>query len=319
MSVLYLLSDTIHFPGEVLFHGCFESQFTIRRSVGISALLQELEKVKYPEKPDTDKPAELEPEVHLVVLSLPTEVISATIQQIKTVLPTAVCIAMAEARETKENHLYEWDCLFLEKPLNEFQARCTIVNAVKQGYLLKQISQATLIENTSGLYTQRYFMGRLNKELSQAKRHKDKLSCIIFGIRYYDMFLDCYGYQFMEKLFPYLSTVLRQHIRQEDILARLGDDEIALLLPRSGIDGAKILASRIIRDVTIKPFDFMSETETIELYAGIYGFEDVQAEDADAVALDADQMIRYAHHALHHAKKQEENQACTFNELYPLS
>jgi GGDEF domain-containing protein len=102
-------------------------------------------------------------------------------------------------------------------------------------------------------------------------------------------------------------------------LARLGDDEIGLFLPRSPQDGAIILAKRIIESVSMKPFHFASESENIELCAGVFGYNTSEQDSNDMVSLDADQALRYARHALHHAKKAEEGDVFIFNELYPLS
>lgn len=311
MTVLHLLADGSHFAGDVLFSGCFEPRFKLSRHSSLSQLLGVLEESKY-----SDPTAISADNTQIVVMALPIGKVYGAVLQIKAILPTAVCISILDPDEgNKETKLYDWDCLFIQRPLNEFALKSIVAAALRQAKLLVSLATVAQFDETIGLFNHRYFMSHLVDGLALVRRHQEQFACVVFSVQYYEMLLDTYGYEFIHALYKYLAGIIQDHIRQEDVMARVGDEEIGLLLFKSDEQGAKSLTQRIMKTVAKKPFQFKTEEEHIALSAGIFGFPAVAMPGADA-----DMVIRYARHALHQAKKQPEDKEgiVIFSQMYPL-
>lgn len=311
---LYLLAEGSRFPGEVLLSGCLEPQYEIIKSGTLDELLTQLESyiVDQVYQPSANQSV-------LVMISLPARKIHKALLQIKAVLPNAACLAVIEANEEKEVKLSEWDCLFLSRPLNEFLVKTSVATALRISTLQSQLIDLAHLDERTGLYNQQYFITRVSEELARSRRYGNVVSCSVLSVGYYQMLLDSYGYDFTNAMMKHIGKTVEGHIRHEDVVARIGDQELALLLPSSPANGAQVLLQRVITDLTSVPFQHRSYEESIALFAGICEFP-LPEPAATQGPVDADTMIRYAHHALHNAKQQEDPQRCiqVFHDLYPL-
>ncbi len=247
----------------------------------------------------------------VVIFHSTGEKVSLLSNQFKQALASVSCIAVITDDETLGIPGYQFDCDFLVGESTPFEILSRVSSAVRQSELLSTIQDASQVDEVTQLFNRRYFQNRLNGEISLAKRHLSPLSCIIIGVNYYQVYLDSYGYDFVIKLLRHIALQMQNHIRQEDIIARIGDDEIALLLPRSSEKGAKILADRIVESINTTPFQVADEPEDVVVHAGIAGYP-----LPDASPADADAVIRFARHALHNARCDDEA-VQLFSEIKP--
>nr|MBX2860647.1 GGDEF domain-containing protein [Vampirovibrio sp.] len=218
-----------------------------------------------------------------------------------------------EDAQTLPGHQFEVD--FLLPPLTRFEVLSRVSTALRHSETLSSLESSTQTDEVTQLYNRTYFLKRLAGEIALSKRHESPVCCVVLGINYYQVFLDSYGYEFINGLLKHLAVIIKSHIRQEDMVARVGDEELALLLPRSSEKGAQVMTERIIRSVLELPFEFEEQTEEITLHAGIAGYPMI--EESDTQEADADALIRYARHALHNAKSSESRTIQCFGEIKP--
>ena len=128
------------------------------------------------------------------------------------------------------------------------------------------------------------------------------------------MYLDSYGYNFINALLRFLGDRVSGMVRHEDIVARIGDGEIAILLSRSTEKGAKVFTGRMVKGLNALVFKYGAYEEEVLVCAGVAGFPLPEFSGADA-----DTMVRYARHALHQAKTSEnpEEKVQLFSEIHP--
>lgn len=206
--------------------------------------------------------------------------------------------------------LNQADVLVVPTHANEIYAR---INAASHTSELRQlIEESAQLDEVTELYNYHYFIKRLGEEMSLAKRHLSPVTCVIVSISYYDVYMDSYGYDFVSGFMHQVAKTVKEHIRREDIAARLGDSEIAFMLPRSTEKGALALTSRILSKVESLPIYMGDQIEHLHLNAGIAGFPSVDEAD-----LDADTLIRYARHALHQARCSDNKNVVLFSEMKP--
>lgn len=237
-------------------------------------------------------------------------------ESIRNLLKTVACVAVIPQAETEEHlpasNMYD----YLVTPFSDFELLSRTATALHITDLLTNLEATAQMDEVTSLYNRGYFFNRINAEISLSKRHLSPLACVVIGINFYQVYMDSYGYDFVLDLLRHVATCVRQQVRQEDILARISDNEIGILLPRSSEKGAKTLTDRIVQAVAETPFHWQSQTppegEELSVCAGICGYPMVDEDD-----LDADGMIRYAHHALHQARCSDEVRVQLFSAIQP--
>lgn len=100
-------------------------------------------------------------------------------------------------------------------------------------------------DGLTGLYVHRYFQIRLREELSRAVRHGRPLALVLCDIDHFKEVNDTHGHQTGDVVLREVSRILRNSLRDVDVAARYGGEEMAIILPETDAAGAKIVAERI--------------------------------------------------------------------------
>lgn len=195
----------------------------------------------------------------------------------------------------------------------EIQARvlrAADLSAKKQ--LLEETAQR---DDVTELFNQTFFLKRLGEELSLARRHQSPVSVVVVDITFYRVYLDSYGYGFVTDMLKAVAGEVAQAIRKEDMVARIGDSEVAIMLPRSPEQGAAVLARRLAQKLATMSVSRDEQSELLEVAVGVATYPTTDTNDTDPNSL-----VRYARHALHHAKSAEgiDKKIVCFSELKPV-
>lgn len=93
--------------------------------------------------------------------------------------------------------------------------------------------QLTYLANHDWLTTlsnRRFLIESLDQSLIRAKRTQDKLALLIIDLDHFKDINDSYGHISGDELLKEIAFKLQEHIRETDLLCRIGGDEFALLL-----------------------------------------------------------------------------------------
>lgn len=198
-------------------------------------------------------------------------------------------------------------------PYTPLELRARMSAAMHLSELRHLIETSSQLDEVAELYNYQFFIKRLGQEISLAKRHLSPLTCVILNIQSYDIYMDMYGHSFAYNVVQQLARIIKEHIRGEDLAARLGGGEIAVLLPMSSEKGALSLALRLIKQVEELPVQVGDQTEHLAVKIGIAGYPSPDEPD-----LDPDTLIRYARHALHQARCSTNKKVQLFSEMKPF-
>ncbi|WP_317932651.1 diguanylate cyclase [Halioxenophilus sp. WMMB6] len=105
-------------------------------------------------------------------------------------------------------------------------------------------------DSLTQLANRRLFMERFSEELSRCQRLGNPLSLLLFDIDHFKAINDQYGHEAGDRVLTALGQQIRSHIREYDLLARIGGEEFALLMPNARLEEAKALSERILGEVT---------------------------------------------------------------------
>ncbi len=95
----------------------------------------------------------------------------------------------------------------------------------------------------------RAFFERFEIEFNRAQRHDNELACIMVDIDHFKAINDNHGHPVGDKVIQKLSGILRDCLRDSDLICRYGGEEFCLILPETELPGALQTAERIRQSV----------------------------------------------------------------------
>jgi len=102
----------------------------------------------------------------------------------------------------------------------------------------------TTTDRSTGLASDRIFRNSLQQELRRAKRYGQSSSVVLFDVDGFSDANERLGRLLSNRLLREAAILLKNRIRDIDVAGRPGDDELALLLPETGRNGALMVAER---------------------------------------------------------------------------
>lgn len=101
-------------------------------------------------------------------------------------------------------------------------------------------------DTLTGLANRGTFFQRLEEELATSRRHRYPLSVVMIDADHFKAINDGHGHLVGDRVLRELAARARMELREGDVAARYGGEELALLLPHTPLDGAQIVAERLV-------------------------------------------------------------------------
>jgi diguanylate cyclase (GGDEF)-like protein len=128
----------------------------------------------------------------------------------------------------------------------------TARRAAKNATDFAALSAAALTDALTGALNRRGFSEAVERELARAGRHGREFVLAFVDVRGLKAVNDTRGHQAGDQLLKETVHLLRQSARANDIVGRLGGDELALLLVEIGPDEAEAVTNRIHDNVAAR-------------------------------------------------------------------
>ena len=126
-------------------------------------------------------------------------------------------------------------------------------HALHAAWRLETVQIAARTDALTGLSNRRYLDEQLNRVLAEAGRYGDPASLILLDLDFFKKINDQYGHAVGDQVLKHVAETLLDGIRGVDVCARYGGEELAVLLPRTGLQGAVELAERLRSMVESRP------------------------------------------------------------------
>ena len=110
---------------------------------------------------------------------------------------------------------------------------------------LEQNRQQATTDPLTGLLNRRAFDSEMSKAIEDANLSPDSLSLLIIDIDHFKQVNDSHGHLIGDKVIRFIATQLSSNVKGRDIVARIGGEEFAVLLPNTQVQHAKIVAESI--------------------------------------------------------------------------
>ena len=179
-------------------------------------------------------------------------------------IPLIVEKNLAIWRTKQENRRLEVE---LTKTLEEVRVK----NQQLEEAVLKLKTMAAT-DPLTGLSNRRSFGQALVRRFAEAQRYATDLACVMIDVDHFKLVNDALGHQAGDDLLQIVAGILEVQSRRSDIAGRFGGDEFVLLLPKTNIEIAKQVGSRISEEFAVKVrsrFSQWAEIDRISLSMGV--------------------------------------------------
>jgi diguanylate cyclase (GGDEF)-like protein len=142
--------------------------------------------------------------------------------------------------------------LFVDNPFNnrtvlaaELDDLLALTNlaaiAVERARLYERLRRMAEIDGLTGLVNRRRFEELLPALFEDSRAHREPLTLLVIDLDHFKTVNDTHGHLAGDDLLREVASVILQRVRQGDVAARYGGDEMVVVLPRAGVkEGAAI-------------------------------------------------------------------------------
>jgi diguanylate cyclase (GGDEF)-like protein len=109
----------------------------------------------------------------------------------------------------------------------------------------EEIYRLMTMDALTQTHNRRYFDEALEREYNRSLRYRRSLSLILFDIDHFKKINDVHGHVAGDSVLRQLAMVVKPRLRSQDVLARVGGEEFAVLLPEVENPGARIAADKV--------------------------------------------------------------------------
>lgn len=139
---------------------------------------------------------------------------------------------------------------YICKPISEAIVQLRVRNHLKLRYQMEMLESISMTDSLTGLANRRAFDLFLTREIHTAARRKESLSLIMLDIDFFKNYNDSYGHVSGDECLMQIGRALsRSAKRTVDVVARYGGEEFALILPDTGMEGAKVVAEQVLKAI----------------------------------------------------------------------
>lgn len=125
------------------------------------------------------------------------------------------------------------------------------------------------IDALTGLANRRAFNDELLNHLSQFEQHGTSVSLLMLDIDYFKKLNDIHGHLVGDDVLMSVGRTITQHIRSGDLASRYGGEEFAVILPRTTVDQARVIAERLRESVSQAICSISNQSIRITASAGL--------------------------------------------------
>ncbi len=161
-----------------------------------------------------------------------------------------------------------------------------------------------MIDPLTELFNRRHFSILANQELEHSLAHRHPLSVLFLDIDHFKSINDRYGHLSGDRVLISMASIMRNLLRDSDIIGRFGGEEFIAILPDTLLQQARQIGERIRKTISQSKVDTGHENISITVSIGI---TELLPSDMLNPHMSMTDLVHKADQALYIAKKNGRN------------
>jgi diguanylate cyclase (GGDEF)-like protein len=143
--------------------------------------------------------------------------------------------------------------------------------------LHEQAERLATLANTdplTGMANRRHLLDQLDREYKRARRYRRPLSLVYIDLDGFKAVNDQYGHLYGDEVLKGAATGMKSVLRATDLMARIGGDEFAILMPETTLEGAKNAMAKLHRALSALTGRMQPAVSDLDFCAGVSQMRD---------------------------------------------
>tara|TARA_Y100001960_G_scaffold234449_1_gene246633 strand:- start:3158 stop:5218 length:2061 start_codon:yes stop_codon:yes gene_type:complete len=157
----------------------------------------------------------------------------------------------------------------------------------------------------TGLFNQTRFYNELSRTLQNLRKYEREGVLAILDIDQFKLINSQYNNEVGDNYLMHIGNLLKQFIRQGDIVSRITSDKFAIMMPEISLPEAKIMLDALVKEVSDNKMDYRGAKISATVSVGLVGFPDH--------GISSSELVRKAEVATTRAKEKGRNRLHIFN------
>ena len=180
-----------------------------------------------------------------------------------------------------------------ERLISMFAQQAAI--AIQNAKLFSEVKRLAITDSLTGVHNRRYFFDQATRELHRSQRYREPLALLILDVDHFKSVNDRYGHLLGDEVLRAVGRVLKQSLRDIDLVGRYGGEEFVVLLPGTNREGAIASAQRLCKNIAAHQLESGQESIQVTVSIGLACCPEAK--------IQLDELINAADQAMYRAKQ----------------
>jgi len=133
----------------------------------------------------------------------------------------------------------------------------------------RRLQELASRDSLTGIYNRRYFIELAGVELERARRTGRPACLLLIDIDHFKRVNDTFGHAAGDEVLRGVVTSVGEQLRDSDLFARIGGEELIVLMPETGLEAGRLVAERLRCAIEAAQYPIPGRTVGVTISIGL--------------------------------------------------
>ena len=146
-------------------------------------------------------------------------------------------------------------------------------SALEAAWEIEEVNREARIDTLTGLSNRRHFDDELKRALDQTDRFGGSCALVLADVDHFKNVNDTFGHEAGDQVLKAIARIMLEVVRTTDTCARIGGEELCVILPQTGLVGAVEMAERLRASIERMPIRWRDKDIRVTSSFGVATYE----------------------------------------------